>query len=235
MSKTQTIHAISGLAPHDDKSGRFEPESTFTNQSYHNGGNNHHTTVSMNAVDYWSDTAPKKICSISKNNNTTIEKQCMTCFDCSNGSKPTLPCTLCGVDAYPFDPLPMFRYFVKLLSIPPDATNDEKVSRWSVAFSLLHPYMQKGWGGPQGFQRKIYDPRSPFCPLGRVKQLEITSAQLEPSECRGKISVRIIDRLYATHKYTVYFKRNTEFITWSNSYSGLQFMISGIYHDELIS
>lgn len=234
MSKTPNIHAISGLASQSDKSESFEPEAIVTKPNYHGGENDANVMSSMNAVDYRSNYAPKKVCSTSKSKGTNIEKQCMTCFDCSNGSKPTLPCTLKGQDVAPFDPFPMFRYFVQLLSIPFNATNNDKISRWTIAFSLLHPTMQKGWGGPMGFQRKIYDPRSLFCPLGRSKQLEFISVQLEPSECRGKINVRIIDRLYASHTYTVSFERNTEFRTWSNSYSDLNFLISGIYPCEIV-
>ena len=191
-----------------------------------------HPISNPSTIDYRSNNAPEKVCVPVHQGGGVVKTLCSKCFDCSNGRGPTVPCQLGTVE--PFDPVPMVKYFIKLLTIPSYLTAKEKNERWSKAFALLHPKMQEGWGGPRGMQGKIYDPRSPFAPLGRARQIYIDFIQLEPSECRGKMNLRLVDRLFATHPYTLYFKRNTQFETWVNSYPSLDWRIEGIFPEAYL-
>lgn len=182
-----------------------------------------------NAHDRRSSTAPSHPCTKLVDVISGKERvACKTCFDISNGKGPTVPCTFSKPQK--FEPIGLIQKFITALTLPPEKkrTDEEINKRLKKAYSLLHPGMQMAWGRPSDFQRKMFDPRSPFGAFTRAKQVAIESVQLEPNDAKGQVNIRIFDRLATIHSFTVYLERNTIFDTFSFEFSNLEWKIRHI-------
>ena len=161
------------------------------------------------------------------------KKECKTCFDYSSGRDPNVVCTTSKVEM--FDPVPMFRQFINLINFDMDAPDSEKSYRLGEAYKMCLPKFRVGWGSVTGFQTKLFEPRSPFSSLSRVKQIFPDWVQVDPNGFRGKMDIRLIDRMNRTHYFTIYFERNMVLDTYAEEQPQLEWRISGIFPAQFTS
>lgn len=160
-------------------------------------------------------------------------EECKKCFDYSSGRDPNVVCTMSKTEL--FDPVPMFRQFVNYINFDMDASNQEKAYRLGEAYKMCLPRFRIGWGSVAGFQTKLFEPRSPFSSLSRVKQIFTEWVQVDPNDFKGKMNIRLIDRMDRIHNFTIYFERNQVLDTYAEEAPNLEWKISGIFPAQFTS
>lgn len=161
------------------------------------------------------------------------KKECKQCFDYSSGRDPVLVCTTSPVSR--FDPVPLFQQFINYINFDMDASHREKAFWLGEAYKLCLPRLRVGWGYVAGFQAKLFEPRSPFSSLSRVKQIFPEWVQVNPNDFQGKMNIRLIDRMDRIHNFTIYFERNTVLDTYAEEAPNLEWKISGIFPAQFTS
>ncbi len=165
--------------------------------------------------------------------NVNGKDECKKCFNYSSGRESALVCTTSPVQL--FDPVPVFRQFVNYINFDMNAPDDEKSYRLGEAYKMCLPRFRVGWGSVAGFQTKLFEPRSPFSSLSRVKQIFTEWVQVSPNDFQGKMNIRLIDRMDRVHNFTIYFERNKTLDTYAEEAPQLDWKISGIFPAQFTS